>query len=196
MVLASGSPRRQQFLEEMGLVFEVALAELAEIHTLGEAPPLFAERMAREKGQLVGNKYPDRWIVSGDTIVCLKDSILGKPVSDEDAVSMLMQLSGCEHTVITGFCVYNHDLDVEIVSSALTRVHFSEYSEEVARGYVRTGEPLDKAGGYGIQGRGGVLVKSIFGSYTNVVGMPMFELMETLVGVGAVEVSGTNEAKF
>lgn len=188
MILASGSPRRKQYLQDMGLEFQVVAAEIEEERLRKELPGDFVCRMAREKSIAVSKLYRDAWVVSGDTIVCLGEKILGKPQSQEDAVSILMQLSGREHTVMTGFCVSHHGRQIQIIEAVTTRVVFADFSEEVARGYVATGEPLDKAGAYGIQGKGAVLVKSIEGSYTNVVGLPLYELLGVLKKIGAVQV--------
>jgi septum formation protein len=180
IILASGSPRRKQYMLDMGIDFTVQTAAVDERIAEGEGPDEFVLRMAREKAQTISAHFPECWIVSGDTIVCLDDTILGKPTGDEHAVEMLMMLSGREHTVKTGFCVANRRAGVMDCRLVATRVMFAPFSRAVARAYVATGEPLDKAGAYGIQGKGGCLVKSIEGSYSNVVGLPLHELLEIL----------------
>ncbi len=189
IILASKSPRRQQFLMEMGLDFSIRSVFVDEVPTDQEIPEDFVRRMALEKAAAVSTVFPESWVISGDTIVCLENRILGKPVDKEDAVALLLQLSGREHRVKTGFCVAHGAREIKIVRSVITRVCFSDFSEEIARAYVATGESLDKAGAYGIQGRGGLLVKTITGSYSNVVGLPLHELMEVLENNRIVEPS-------
>jgi len=180
IILASGSPRRQQYLKEMGISFIVKTASVQEHAFDHESPKSFVLRMAREKAGKISLNFPDSWVISGDTVVCIEDKILGKPVDEEDAITLLMTLSGREHNVKTAFCVAHYSRRVEIVQSVTTRVHFTDFSESVARAYVAEGESLDKAGAYGIQGKGIFLVKSIEGSYSNVVGLPLCELIEVL----------------
>ncbi len=181
IILASGSPRRQQYLQEMGLRFSVRTAAVTEQPFDRESPQDFVRRMAREKAAAVSADFPDSWVISGDTVVCLGDKILGKPADEHEAVALLMTLAGREHCVKTGFCVSHRSRGVQIVRSVTTRVRFAEFSEAVARAYVATGESLDKAGAYGIQGKGIFLVRSIEGSYSNVVGLPLYELIEVLL---------------
>jgi len=187
LILASGSPRRQEYLQQMGLEFSVIVAQIVEQCFDKEPPQDFVERMAFSKGKIVSENHPESWVISGDTIVCLGNTILGKPHSSDDAVTLLMQLSGREHFVKSGFSVFHGAKGVSKTSSVTTRVIFNDFTEIMARSYVATGEPMDKAGAYGIQGMGAVLVKSIEGSYSNVVGLPVFEIMEVLQNVGAVE---------
>jgi septum formation protein len=192
IILASGSPRRRQYLEEMGILFTVRTTAVNEQPFDRESPQDFVRRMAREKAAAVSAEHPDSWVISGDTIVCLGDKILGKPTDENAAVSLLMALAGREHRVKTGFCVSHRGYGVDIVRLVTTRVLFADFSEAVARAYVATGESLDKAGAYGIQGKGVFLVRSIEGSYSNVVGLPLYELLEVLldndvIGPGCLE---------
>jgi septum formation protein len=187
IILASGSPRRRQYLQEMGLCFTVNNPSVCEDCFDYESPEKFVLRMAREKAVEVSAEFPDSWVISGDTVVCLGDKILGKPADEHDAVALLMTLSGREHSVKTGFCVAHGSRGVNIVQAVTTKVRFAEFSESVARAYVATGESLDKAGAYGIQGKGIFLVKTIEGSYSNVVGLPLYELMEVLQEYGVIE---------
>jgi septum formation protein len=187
IILASGSPRRQHYLKEMGLCFTVRTAAVHEQPFARERPEDFVLRMAREKAMAVSIEFPDSWVISGDTVVCLGDKILGKPADEHQAVALLMKLSGREHGVKTGFCVVHGTRGVEIARVVTTRVRFAEFSESVARAYVATGESLDKAGAYGIQGKGILLVRSIAGSYSNVVGLPLCELVEVLQAHGVIE---------
>ncbi len=144
-------------------------------------------RMAREKAAGVSAEFPDSWVISGDTVVCLGDKILGKPADEREAVALLMALSGREHLVKTGFCVAHRSRGVEIIRLVTTKVHFADFPESVAHAYVAAGESLDKAGAYGIQGKGIFLVKTIEGSYSNVVGLPLYELIEVLQAHGVIE---------
>ena len=180
IVLASASPRRQQYLLDMGLVFSVQTAAIVEQPVDNEDPATFVLRMAREKAAAVRTLFPEAWIIGGDTIVCLGSKILGKPLDSEDAVVQLMALSGQEHLVRTGFCVTHAGKEVEVAQAVTTKVRFAPFSEATARAYVATGESLDKAGAYAIQGIGACLVQSIEGSYSNVVGLPLCELLQVL----------------
>lgn len=186
IILASGSPRRRHYLREMGLDFTIQTVSIDESPVDHESPDTYVRRMALKKAAEVSVNYPESWVISGDTVVCLGRRILGKPVDEEDAIALLMLLSGREHDVKTGFCVSLGSRKVTINRLVTTRVCFVKYSEAVARAYVATGESLDKAGAYGIQGKGGLLVKSINGSYSNVVGLPMYELMQVLLEEGVI----------
>lgn len=180
LILASGSPRRKALLSNLGIEFSIIVSEVDEAPVPGEKEELYALRMAALKGQAVSRLHPAAWVVSADTVVIFEDRLLTKPATTNQAVEMLMLLSGREHQVRTAFCLCCHDRQVKVVRSALTRVCFKPFDLEWARAYVRTGEPMDKAGGYGIQGRGGVLVESISGSYSNVVGLPLAEVIDLL----------------
>ncbi len=187
IVLASGSPRRQGYLKDLGVNFTVCSVSIDETPAMGEEVDLFVERMAREKAEAVDDQFRRGWIIAGDTVVCLDRKILGKPLDNEDAVSMLMSLSGKEHTVHTGIVLCHAEKKLFDHRIVVTKVLFSEFDELTAGAYVSTGECLDKAGAYGIQGKGAFLVKAIEGSYSNVVGLPLYELLEMLRYYGAVE---------
>ncbi len=180
IILASGSPRRRAYLQDLGLSFSVSVAEVEEQISPHESPDAYIERLAYEKAGNVAEKNPKSWIVAADTVVCFESMVLEKPVSEEDAVVMLLQLSGHEHIVKTSVCLFNQERSVADIRSVSTRVLFWPFSENVARAYVQTGESLDKAGSYGIQGKGGCLVREIHGSYSNVVGLPLCEFVEML----------------
>lgn len=187
IILASGSPRRQQYLQDMGLSFTVRTASVREHPLDHEDPEDFVRRMACEKASAVSKEFPGSFVISGDTVVCLDEEILGKPTDEDDAVALLMKLSGREHCVKTGFCVAHGFRNVNIVRTVNTKVLFAKFSENVAKSYVASGESLDKAGAYGIQGKGIFLIQSIVGSYSNVVGLPLYELMEVLQSNGIIE---------
>ena len=187
LVLASNSPRRREYFQDLGLAFTVYAADIDERVAKEEAPDTFVRRMAREKAMAVRHLFPDSWVVAADTVVCLGSRILGKPMDEEEAVGMLMSLAGQEHVVRTGYCVTCEEEDALVVSSVATSVWFADFSFEVATAYAATGEPLDKAGAYGIQGKGAFLVEKIEGSYSNVVGIPLHEVLVELVRWGVVE---------
>ncbi len=186
LVLASGSPRRQRYFQGLGIEFTIHTADIDERVEDGELPAEFVLRMAREKARAVVVQCRDNWVVAADTIVCIDEHIFGKPENDEDAVAMLLQLAGKEHAVMTGFCIGCARAGVETVKAVVTKVKFSCFSEDIARAYVATGEPLDKAGSYGIQGQGAFLVESISGSYTSVVGLPLTEVVNLLCEYGVL----------
>ena len=174
VILASASPRRKELLAGAGIDFDVYVSN-AEENSNATHPGLLAQEnavlKARAVGQALGEEARGRLIVSADTVVALEGEVLGKPKDEEDAVRMLMQLSGKSHEVFTGVCVVKDDIAEEFYEC--TRVNMKPFTEEEARAYVATGEPMDKAGSYGIQGLGGALVKSTEGDFNNVVGFPV-----------------------
>ncbi len=188
IVLASASPRRRELLERLGLRPRVIPADIDERALPGEAPVAFARRMAREKAEavavtLAGTPDEGSIVVAADTVVHLEGQIYGKPRDRTDATRILRALSGREHIVTTGICARVGDR--ERVLAVSTRVCFLELTDAVIAGYIATGEPSDKAGAYGIQGIGAALVAGIVGSYTNVVGLPLAEILSELMILGA-----------
>lgn len=187
-VLASSSPRRRELLASVGLDFEVIAPRGLESARDGESPLDFARRMAREKALYVcAQQRPGRIVVGSDTVVSVSGEIFGKPRDEEDALSMLQKLSGRTHEVITGFCVAKSPGDVLHLGATRTEVRMKSLDTEGMRRYIKTGEPMDKAGAYAIQGAGSCLVEWIKGSYTGVVGLPLFELVSVLSDIGVVE---------
>jgi len=186
LVLASNSPRRKGFLEDLGLQMTIWAMDIDEAPLPGENPTRYVERMAREKALAVKSRFPGHYVLAADTAVCIGETILGKPVDEEDAVGMLMTLAGRVHLVRSGVCLVSEMDGVQIVSSVSTEVRFAEFDETVARAYVSEGESLDKAGGYGIQGKGAFLVAHVTGSYTNVVGLPLAEVVALLTQQGVI----------
>ena len=187
-VLASSSPRRRELLTGVGLDFEVIPPRVRESARDGEAPLDFAKRMAREKALYVcAQERSGRIVVGSDTVVSISGEIFGKPRDEEDALSMLQKLSGRTHEVITGFCVARSPGDVLHLGATRTEVRMKSLDTEGMRRYIKTGEPMDKAGAYAIQGTGSCLVEWIKGSYTGVVGLPLFELVSVLSDIGVVE---------
>jgi septum formation protein len=183
LILASASPRRQELLGLLALPFEVIPSEVDETVPLGElgeraSPSEVARRLAEVKAADVAARHPDALVLGADTIVVLGDVILGKPVSPEDARRMLALLSGRTHQVITGVALRGARMAVSDAVS--TDVTFRELTPHEIDAYVATGEPMDKAGAYALQGRAAVLIGGIRGDYTNVVGLPIPRLAALL----------------
>lgn len=183
LILASGSPRRRELLEAQGLSIEIRRPDVPEVIEPGEMPEVFARRLAKEKARSVWATSPGSVVVAADTVVALGGTVLGKPEDEEDACRTLRSLSGLTHEVITGVCVLG--TSGEECFSVRTAVRFRPLVETEIRRYVASGEPMDKAGAYGIQGRGGAFVEAIFGSYSNVVGLPLAETLAALERAGA-----------
>ncbi|MGQ0503762.1 MAG: Maf family protein [Myxococcaceae bacterium] len=180
-VLASASPRRQELLARLGVPFSVDVASTDEGVRSGERPHDYVRRVAEEKATTVAERHPDALVLAADTSVVLGRSILGKPKNAEDAKVMLTRLSGVTHRVLTAVALAGASRDGILVS---TEVDFRPLSAEEVEWYVRTGEPMDKAGSYAIQGTGGFFVKAIRGSHSNVIGLPLVETVELLRGGG------------
>jgi septum formation protein len=171
IVLASASPRRQEILRNAGIDFVVQPANIEEVQLSGEHAKVFAERLAREKAKAVQGAFPKQLILGADTVVVVGGEILGKPVDRDDAARMLRLLSSREHQVITGVCLRGSDF--EDVRAETTTVHFSGMSENEIQEYIATGEPMDKAGAYAIQGVASRWITRIEGDHSNVVGLPV-----------------------
>ncbi|MBW2467286.1 MAG: septum formation inhibitor Maf [Deltaproteobacteria bacterium] len=182
LILASASPRRKALLNDIGLDFEVMESRVEEIPAPGESPRDFVIRAACDKASDISRANNQAWVLGADTVVVHDDRILGKPRDAEDALSVLLSLAGRKHLVHTGFCLKNYNKSVSVSRVVTTEVKFSPFSRDIAAAYVATGEPLDKAGAYGIQGIGTFLVERVNGSYTNVVGLPLVEVLEELLG--------------
>lgn len=178
LVLASASPRRQELLRHAGISFEVHPADIGEEPLPGEDAKACAERLAREKTLAIAQLRPDDTILGADTVVVVDEEILGKPVDAADAARMLRLLSGRKHQVITGVCVVAGGQ--WSVASETTLVTMSEISNKEIADYVATGEPMDKAGAYAIQGMAARWIPRIEGDYSNVVGLPMALVLRML----------------
>jgi len=181
LILASASPRRKALLQELGIDFEVMESQVEEKPLPGETPLEFVLRAACDKAGAVSAGNTEAWVLGADTVVICDDLILGKPRDTAQAAMILLTLSGRSHLVHTGFCLQNGKEGVSVSRVVTTEVLFSPFSKEIVAAYVATGEPLDKAGAYGIQGCGGFLVEKIKGSYSNVVGLPLAEVVEELI---------------
>jgi septum formation protein len=180
IVLASASPRRKELLEQLGLQFEVAPSNYDEEITSASEPHETARKLSLGKARSAARKHRNAIIIAADTFVVFGDRILGKPRTDSEAREMLRALNGQAHSVITGFTVIDTETGKVLSRSVETRVHMRRMTLKEIDSYIRTKEPLDKAGGYAIQGLGAVLVERIEGDYSNVVGLPLSALAESL----------------
>ncbi len=184
-ILASQSPRRRELLNAIGLNFEVIVSDADEssVSPEGIAPGMYVQELALIKAAATAKKVLTRKnavIIAADTIVVLDGKILGKPKDENNAFEMLSSLSGRSHEVYTGYCVMRIKDGFTVCSNVKTDVIFKELNEDEIKSYIRTKEPMDKAGAYGIQGLGGMLIKGIEGDYANVVGLPVSALYDTL----------------
>lgn len=184
IILASASPRRKELLKNMGLGFNVVVSDADESAVSEDVPPhIYVQELALMKASAVAKKViekKDALIISADTIVVDEGRILGKPADENDAFLMLKGLSGKTHSVYTGYCVMSMKNAYTVCGREKTEVEFKALTDEKIRRYIATGEPMDKAGAYGIQGLGAMLIKGIKGDYFNVVGLPVAALAETL----------------
>ena len=173
LILASASPRRAVLLRAAGIEVDIQPADVNEDVEPGEAPEVYVRRVAEAKGRAISRRMPGRLVLAADTAVVVEGQILGKPANDDDAARMLRLLSGRSHLVISGVCVMK-DGDPAVPTGVETSVvEFADLSPAEIAWYVSSGESMDKAGGYGIQGLASRFVTRITGSYTNVVGLPI-----------------------
>ncbi|MBL7196257.1 MAG: septum formation inhibitor Maf [Desulfobacterales bacterium] len=191
LILASKSPRRRYLLEQAGLCFSVIPSDFDEKSvslSLSETygPETYVRVLAEKKAHDVSKRYPETWVIGADTIVLIGDTILGKPGSKAEAKSMLKCLGGQVHQVLTGYCICCEAKNKGFSETIKTEVLFKNLADEEIEWYINTKEPFDKAGAYAIQGLGTFLVKSINGSYTNVVGLPVCEIIEFLIKEGVI----------
>jgi septum formation protein len=189
LILASRSPRRYELLKQLGLDFEVVPSRVAEDIVQKESPEEHVIRLAKAKAIDVATGHPDCWVIAADTIVYIDGSILGKPKDHEEAMNMLRRLSGQEHWVLTGLSVCHLGKKKGDKEAVQTAVRVKSLTRSEMEWYVKTGEPFDKAGGYAIQGIGSFMIESIRGSYSNVVGLPLCELIQMLNRLGAITIS-------
>jgi septum formation protein len=179
LILASASPRRQELLLHAGIEFEVSPAEISEERYPGEAPLNYALRLAQEKASKVAARFPNDYVLGADTIVIVDDEVLGKPRDSQDAARMLTMLSGRGHQVTTAVSVVAPGRPTD-TRSCTTAVYFRKLDEDEIERYVASGEPLDKAGAYAIQGGAARWVVRLEGDYSNVVGLPVPLVAEML----------------
>ena len=179
-ILASASPRRRELLRSLGLKFSIIPADVNEEYLDGESPREHVRRLSLNKAMAIAQKNPDAWVLGADTIVVIDGLILGKPKNKKQAREMLERLSDRQHNVFTGFTLAHNANKVYKTKVIQSAVKFKKISEEEMEWYVSCDEPYDKAGGYAVQGKGAYFIKSIRGSYTNVIGLPLGEVMEEL----------------
>ena len=184
IILASASPRRKEILEKTGLKFKVDKSGCEEKADPGMRPHETARFLSREKARYVAGKYRNALVIAADTLVVSRGRLFGKPCNEQDAKEMLKALSGKAHSVITGFTIIDTASGRELSRSIQSKVFFKRLSRDEIAAYVRSGEPLDKAGAYGIQGLGALMVRRIEGDFFNVMGLPMYALTSSLKKFG------------
>jgi len=191
IILASKSPRRRYLLEQAGLSFSVVPSDIDETRVPISSPETYVRILSELKADNVSERYPEKWVIGADTIVLKNGSVLGKPASMDEARTMLKQLSGQTHQVLTGYAICCKAKNRKFSETIKTDVLFKHLTDEEIEWYIHTKEPFDKAGSYAIQGLGTFIVKSIRGSYTNVVGLPVCEVIEFLIKEGIIQISRT-----
>ena len=187
LILASKSPRRRYLLKQAGVEFTVIPSSFDESTIPETSPDDFVRILSEAKAGVVSEQHPQSWVIGADTIVVVDDTILGKPASKAEARSMLKTLSGRVHRVLTGFSLCRHVQTRHYSEVVSTDVRFKALTLDEIEWYVHTSEPFDKAGAYAAQGLGAFMIKHIYGSYSNVVGLPVCEVVECLAREGIVE---------
>jgi septum formation protein len=190
LILASASPRRIELMKLMGLAFEVMPSGIDEDGRRGETPREHALRLSEEKALAVARLHPDAWVLGADTIVIIDREVLGKPGSPPEAQSMLEKLSGREHEVFTGFSIAGRRKGILFRDVVESTVLFREIAPDEMAWYIASEEPYDKAGAYAVQGMGAFFIREIRGSYTNVMGLPLCEVVDAFRGLSAITFSG------
>lgn len=185
IILASSSPRRKELLSQAGVDFKIIVSGCDETPVPGESAKEMVERLAVIKAAAVADLHPEAFVIGADTTVWIDEQSLGKPANEDEACAMLKQIQGRTHEVWGGIAVLNRQKGIERVWSHSTRVTMSRMSPETIARYVSSGEPMDKAGSYAIQGLGLQFVESVEGSYSNVVGLNITSLMRELAALGA-----------
>lgn len=186
IILASASPRRSELLRQVGIDFIAMPADVDEAYRGGETPSEHALRLAAEKALSVAGQVDEGIVIGADTVVIIDGRVLGKPVDRENAVAMLRTLAGRRHQVMTGMAVLGRPSGKMLQRLEVTDVWFRELGDDEIKAYVQSGEPMDKAGAYGIQGKGALFVSRIEGCYNNVVGLPLFALGQMLKEMGSM----------
>ena len=180
IILASASPRRKEILQNTKLKFEIQKSDIEEVILENESPESMVVRLACEKAYDVAQKNKDKLVIGADTIVALDNEVLGKPKDKEEAYQMIKKLSNKTHKVITGISLINISHGMVVNDYVVSLVTFKDLSEDSIKDYINTNESLDKAGAYGIQGYGALLVDNIQGDYFNIVGLPISKLRDLL----------------
>ncbi|MDZ4163769.1 MAG: Maf family protein [Smithellaceae bacterium] len=186
LILASASPRRIEMFKQLDLPLEVIPSGVDERGLDGEGPAEHVRRLAANKACEVARDHPDAWVIGADTIVFIDGMILGKPDTPGEARAMLERLSGREHRVFTGYRVMKKAEGREITRVVESSVIFRVIPEDELAWYINSNEPYDKAGGYAVQGRGAFFIREIRGSYTNVMGLPLCEVIDSLKSLGVI----------
>jgi len=186
IILASTSPRRKELLRQIGLEFEIVASDYEENMSLAMKPKVLVKYLSNGKAMSVARNYHEGFIIAADTFVVLKDKLLGKPRTAIEARKMLQQVSGRQVSILTGLTVYDVKKKKKISRVVEAKIFIKKLSDSEIKNYIKTGEPLDKAGAFAVQGVGAVLIKRIEGDYSGIVGLPLFELAEILrrFGVG------------
>ncbi len=187
LILASASPRREELLSLTGIGFRVVPGEVNEQIEDGESPEEHVLRLSAEKADAVAGQHPDAWVLGADTVVTIDGEILGKPARRDEAREMICRLSGRTHRVVTGFTIVRTASGDRCSRAVSSEVTFREIAPEEIEWYISTEEPYDKAGGYAVQGRAALFIREIRGSHTNVIGLPICEVVETLRDLGAFD---------
>lgn len=184
LILASASPRRRELLQQAGVIFTIIPSNTAEDIRPGEAPEVYALRVAREKATDVATHQPGNWVLGADTIVVIDDTILGKPRDAADGFRMLRLLSDRTHRVMTAFVLFDPNGQAYANQIVTSQVTFKPLADAQIQEYLATGEPFDKAGAYAVQGIGAALVEKVEGSYASIVGLPIDEVLRVLRAAG------------
>lgn len=184
IILASTSPRRRELLKLTGLKFKVAASDYEEDLALNLPPHALAIFLSNEKAKSVAKKYKNALVIAADTFIVFRDKIFGKPHTEKESMKMLKTLNGKAHSVITGFTIIDTDSKRVLSKAIKTKVYFRKLTIKEIETYVKSGETIDKAGAYAIQGLGSVIVRKIEGDYFNVVGLPVCALIQSLKKFG------------
>ena len=179
-----------ELLKLMGLDFDVLPSDIDETFQKGETPREHVLRLAEAKALALACRHPEAWVLGADTVVVIAGEVLGKPGSVAEARDMLEKLSGQEHEVFTGFSIVRKDQDIRIREVVGSSVLFREIAGDEMAWYTASGEPYDKAGAYAVQGTGAFFIREIRGSYTNVMGLPLCEVVDALKRIGAIRFHG------
>ena len=185
IILASSSPRRKELLEQVGLKFEIFSPDIDESVCIGESADHYVQRLAQQKAQAILAQFPDAIVIAADTSLVLDHKIIGKPESKQHAFEIWAALSDRQHDVLSGVCVLSSQCDPNTIQSMVvrTKVYFQKLSQLDMEQYWATGEPIGKAGAYAIQGYAAQFIQRIEGSYSNVVGLPLYETLQLLKNI-------------
>ena len=194
VILASGSPRRREIVESLGIPFRVVTSGVSEDIEDGFSPEEIVRKLADRKAKAVAASLQEGLVIGSDTTIAFDGSVLGKPADAEEAIRMLQRLRGQEHEVLTAVAIVNVETGRTECGVETTRVVMRNYSDDEVKNYVDSGEPMDKAGSYAIQGKGGALVESIDGPLENVIGLPRDLLVELLAAFG-VKLDGSKSRR-